>query len=152
MSGPRLSAITDGSSVRVRGDSSGGTIRATVVTAGQPFSAVNPAGIGPVPGTVPGAHPGGFTLVRSTGARLEVTTSASTLVVVPEVSPGQLPIGSSVFALGYRGPDGNLSAIAVTAVTRPTAGLHVRVSVKDCSPSSIPAAPGVLSAGRSSAG
>lgn len=152
MSGPLLSAVTDGASVRVRGDRSGGTIQATIITVGQPFSAVNPPGLSPLQGAVANASTGRFTLVTSTGPPLEVTTSASTLVVVPDVRPDQLPTGSSLYALGYRAPDGNLSARAVTAVTRPRAGLQVRVSVKNCSPNSIVEALGAISAARTAAG
>ena len=47
MSGALLSDITDGASVMVRGYSSDGTIKAAIVTVGQPFSAVNPPGFVP---------------------------------------------------------------------------------------------------------
>ena len=43
VSGALLGDITDGASVMVRGYSSDGTIKAAIVTVGQPFSAVNPA-------------------------------------------------------------------------------------------------------------
>lgn len=152
MSGPLLPAITDGSSVRVRGDSAGGVIRATIVTVGQPFSAVNPPGLSPVQGTVANASASGFTLVTSAGTRLAVITSASTLVVLPDVTPSQLQTGTAAFALGYPQPDGSLSARAVTAVSQAPSGLQVRVSVKNCAPSSIVEALGALSGTRASAG
>jgi hypothetical protein len=137
MSGPLLGDITDGASVMVRGDRSGETISAAVVTVGQPFSAVNPAGFVPVQGTVSGAGTAGFTLVTSGGTRVRVTTSGGTLVVVPHASLGQLRAGTAIFAVGHAGPGGTLSARGVAAVTQLPAGPHLGVSVKDCSPRSI---------------
>jgi len=154
MSGALLGDITDGASVMVRGSSSGGTIEAAIVTVGQPFSAVNPAGFVPIQGMVADAGTAGFTLVTSTGARIPVTTSGDTLVVVPHASPGQLPAGVTIFAVGQAGPDGTLSATAVAAVLQLPSGPHIResVKVKDCSPSSIEEALGAISAARVPAG
>jgi hypothetical protein len=137
MSGPLLGDITDGASVMVRGDRSGETISAAVVTVGQPFSAVNPAGFVPVQGTVSGAGTAGFTLVTSGGTRVRVTTSGGTLVVIPHASLGQLQAGTAIFAVGHAGPGGTLPARGVAAVTQLPAGPHLGVSVKDCSPRSI---------------
>ena len=108
MSGPLLSDITDGASVTVHGHSSGGTFAAAIVTVGQPFRAVNPAGFAAVQGTVADASTAGFTLVTSGGGRVRVTTSGDTLVVIPHASPGQLQVGAAIFALGHAGPDGTL--------------------------------------------
>lgn len=153
MSGPLLSAITDGSLVRVRGNSTGGgAIVARLVTVGQPFSAVNPPGLSPVQGTVSDVTSAGFTLVTSSGARIAVTTRASTLVVVIDASPSQLQTGTSVFALGYPQADGSLSARAVATASKLVAGLQVKVSVKNCSPSSMIEALGALGGTRPSAG
>ena len=154
MSGPLLSDITDGASVMVRGSRSDGTIKAAIVTVGQPFSAVNPPGFVPVQGTVSDASTAGFTLVTSSGTRIPVTTSGGTLVVIPHASPGQLQAGATIFALGHAGPDGTLSATAVAAVSQLPAGGHLNVSVKvkDCSPSSIEEALGTISAAPASAG
>jgi hypothetical protein len=152
MSGPLLSDITDGASVMVRGHSSGGTIAAAIVTIGQPFSAVNPPGFVPVQGTVSDASTAGFTLLTSTGTRIPVTTSGSTLVVVPHASPGQLQAGASIFAVGLAAPDGTLSARGVAAVSQLRSGAHLSVSVRDCSPSSITEALGTISAAPASAG
>ena len=146
MSGALLSHITDGASVMVRGSSSGGTIKAAIVTVGQPFSAVNPPGFVPVQGTVADASTAGFTLVTSTGTRVPVTTSGGTLVVIPHASLGQLQAGAVIFALGHAGPDGTLSATAVAAVSQPPSRGHLNVTVKDCSPSSIEEALGAISA------
>jgi len=148
MSGALLSDITDGASVMVRGSGSDGTIKAAIVTVGQPFSAVNPPGFVPVQGTVADASTAGFTLVTSSGTRIPVTTSGDTLVVVPHASPAQLQAGATIFAVGDAGPDGTLSARAVAAVSQFRSGPHVRVSVRDCSPSSIDEAIGAVSARR----
>jgi hypothetical protein len=154
VSGALLNDITDGASVMVRGSSSGGTIAAAIVTVGQPFSAVNPSGFVPVQGTVSDASATGFILVTSTGTRVPVTTSGDTLVVVPHASPGQLPVGVPIFAVGLAGPDGTLSAQAVAAVSQLPSGPQLResVKVKDCSPSSIQEALGAISAKRVSVG
>jgi len=152
MSGALLSDITDGASVMVRGYSSGGTIQAAIITVGQPFSAVNPAGFVPLQGTVLDASTTGFTLVTPTGTRVVVATSAGTLVVVPHASPGQLQPGTLIFALGNAGPDGTLSARAVAAVSQLRPGTHASVSVKDCSLSSILEALGALSTAPARAG
>jgi hypothetical protein len=137
MSGALLSDITDGASVIVHGDSSGGTIEAAIVTVGPPFSAVNPPGHVVVKGTVSDAGAAGFTVVTSSGTRVPVTTSGGTLVVIPHASLGQLQAGATIFALGHPGPDGTLSARAVAAVSQLPAGGHLNVTVRDCSPSSI---------------
>jgi hypothetical protein len=154
MSGALLNDITDGASVMVRGSGSDGTIKAAIVTVGQPFSAVNPPGFVPVEGTVSDASTAGFTLVTSSGSRIAVTTSGDTLVVIPHASPGQLQAGAAIFAVGQAGPDGTLSAIAVAMVSQLPSGAHIResVKVKDCSPSSIEEALGALSATPVSAG
>jgi hypothetical protein len=148
MSGALLSHITDGASVMVRGSSTDGTIKAAIVTVGQPFSAVNPPGLVSVQGTVSDAGTAGFTLVTSGGTRVPVTTSGGTLVVIPHASPGQLQAGVTIFVVGRAGPDGTLSAIAVAAVSQLPAGGHLNVSVRvrDCSPSSIIEALGAISA------
>jgi hypothetical protein len=154
MSGALMSDITDGASVMVRGHSSDGTIAAAIVTVGQPFSAVNPAGFVPVQGTVADASTAGFTLVTSSGARVPVTTSSDTLVVVPHASPGQLQAGVTIVAIGHAGPDGTLSAGAVAAVSQLPSGGHLNAhfSVRDCSPSSIQEALGAISVAPVSAG
>jgi Domain of unknown function (DUF5666) len=153
MSGALLSDITDGAPVMVRGSRSGGTIRAAIVTVGQPFSAVNPPGAAPLQGTVSDASSAGFTLVTPSGTRVPVTTSGRTLVVVPHASPGQLQVGATIFAVGDASPDGTLSARALAAVSQLPSGPHIGVSsVKDCSPSSIDEALGAISAAPVSAG
>jgi hypothetical protein len=153
-SGPLLGEITDGASVMVRGSSSDGTIKAAIVTVGQPFSAVNPPGFVPVQGTVADASTAGFTLVTSSGTRIPVTTSGDTLVVIPHASLGQLPAGATVLAVGHAGPDRTLSAVAVAALSQLRSGGHLNVSVKvkNCSPSSIEEALGAISATPVSAG
>jgi hypothetical protein len=137
-SGALLSDITDGASVMVRGHSSGGTIAAAIVTVGQPFSAVSPAGFVPVRGTVSDVSTTGFTLVTSGGTRIPVTTSSGTLVVIPHASLSQLPAGVVIFAVGRAGPDGTLSAQAVAAIRQlPPGNPQLHVHLKDCSAASI---------------
>lgn len=151
-SGALLSTITDGSSVMVHGDSSGRTLQAAIVTVGQPFSAVSPVGHAPfvaAQGTVSNASSNGFTLVTSDGTRLEVTTSPSTLVVIPHATTGQLSLGNSIVALGSPA-DGTLSARAVAATSQ-FPGLNMRMSVKNCSPHSIIEALAAISAAGASA-
>jgi hypothetical protein len=154
LSGAVLSDITDGASADVRGSSSGGTMAAAIVTVGQPFSAVNPAGPVSVQGTVSDASTAGFTLVTSSGTRIAVTTSGDTLVVVPHASLGQLPVGATIVAVGQAAPDGTLSARGVAAIRqfRSGATLHANLSVRDCSPRSITEAIGAIGAATSSGG
>ncbi len=154
MSGALLSHITDGSSVMVRGRRAAGAIKAAIVTVGQPFSAVKPQGFVPVQGRVSDASTAGFTLVTSTGTRVPVATSGSTLVVIPHASPGQLQPGTTIFALGRPGPDETLSARAVAAVSRLPSGRHTSrsVSVRNCSPNSITEALGAISTENASGG
>jgi len=141
MSGALLSDITDGASVMVRGHSSDGTIAAAIVTVGPPFSAVNPPGFVPVQGTVSGASTAGFTLVMSGGSRVRVTTSGSTVVVVPHAGLGQLPAGGTTFAVGHAGPGGTLSARGVAVIRQlPQGNPQLNVSLKNCSPASIDSA------------
>jgi hypothetical protein len=142
MSGPLLSEISDGASVMVRSHSSGEPIAAAIVTVGQPLSAVNPPGFVSVQGTVSDASTAGFTLVTSSGTRVRVTTSSSTLVIIPHASLGQLQDGATIFALGHAGPDGTLSARALSQILQLPAGEHIHVTVRGCSPASIAA--GVL--------
>lgn len=146
MSGPLLNEIANGASVVVRGSRSDGTVQAAIVTVGQPFSAVNPAGFVPLRGKVADAGAEGFTLVTSGGTRIPVTTSGDTLVVIPHASPGQLQRGTAIFALGHAGPHGTLSARAVAAVSQLPSGPHTSrsVSVRNCSPHSIDEAIGAV--------
>lgn len=146
VSGALLSDIADGASVMVRGSTSGGVIEAAIVTVGQPFSAVNPAGFVPVTGTASDASSAGFTLITSSGSQVPVATSSDTLVVIPGASLGQLEVGGAIFALGQAGASGTLSARAVASISQLPAGEHIGVSVRDCSPSSIEDALGRISA------
>jgi hypothetical protein len=61
---------------------------------------------------------------------------------------------ATIFAVGHAGPDGTLSARGVAAITqfRSGATLHVSVSVRDCSPSSITEALAAISAAPFSGG
>jgi outer membrane lipoprotein SlyB len=144
MSGPLVSDITDGAQVRVRGNSTGGTISASTVTVGKPFNAIaSAAGPAPVDGTVTSATTTGFTLVTTTGTRIPVTTSAGTLVVLPHATPAQLQDGATTYAIGKAGPHGTLSARAIVTVQQLPQG-DISVHTRSCSPSSIALALGSL--------
>jgi hypothetical protein len=146
VSGPLLGDITNGTEVTVRGSRSGQATEAAIVTVGvQAPGAVDPAGFVPVQGTVADAGHRGFTLVTSSGSRVQVTTSASTLVVIPHARLDQLQAGTAIFAIGQTGPDGTLSATGVAAAAQLRAGPHLGISVRDCSPGSVDLAIGVIS-------
>jgi hypothetical protein len=140
VSGAPLSDITDGASVIAAGRSSDGTIAAGNVTIGPPRiggKLGTPPGIVAVQGTVSDASTAGFTVVTSDGTRVPVTTSSDTDVELPHASLSQLQAGATTIAVGYAGPDGTLSAIAVV---QPPPGLAVRPGglwVPGCSPTSI---------------
>ena len=135
-SGALLDDITDGAAVTVAGTSSDGTIAADyVVVGGNPSLAV--PGIVIVRGTVSDAGTAGFTVVTSAGTRVPVTTSGDTVVTVSHASLGQLQDGSHTMAVGYAGPDGTLSALAVVQAPNWPAGAHARVSVRNCSSTAI---------------
>jgi predicted anti-sigma-YlaC factor YlaD len=148
MSGALPSEITDGASVTVRGSRSDGTIQADSITVGQPSSAVSLPGSAPVQGTVADASSSGFTLVTSGGTRIPVSTSSSTLVVIPHATPGQLQAGGSIVAVGNAGSDGTLAARAVAALYQFGSGPRLAASfrVRDCSARSIDDALGAISA------
>lgn len=153
ISGAVLSDITDGASVMVHGHhTSHGTFQAAIITLGQPFSAVEPAGFASVQGTVRQTSTDGFVLVTASGGAVPVSTSAGTLVVVPHASPSQLVTGTAIFAVGYATGDATLSAKAVAAVTQLPRGRHISVSTKGCSSSEIVEALGAISTSPASAG
>jgi hypothetical protein len=129
-----LSDITDGTSVIVAGHSSDGTIAAEHVSIGSLPRAGKvqvPPGIVAVRGTVADASTAGFTVVTSGGTRVPVTTSSDTAVDISHASLSRLQAGATTIAIGYPGPDGTLSAIAVLS------GRPGKVEVKGCSPASV---------------
>jgi hypothetical protein len=146
VSGALLSDITDGAPVSVAGPSSDGTIAARIVKLGLPTGTNKPAppgavseqqtstGIAAARGTVADASAAGFTVVTSAGARVPVTTSSDTLVSVVSASLSQLQAGATTVAVGYPGPDGTLSAVAVV---QPPAGVSFGLTVQSCSPASV---------------
>lgn len=144
-SGALLDDITDGASVMVRGYRSVGTMRAAIVTVGQPFSAVGPTGFVALQGTVSDRSPIGFDLETSTGDHVKVTTSPHTLVIVPRAKLSQLETGTPIFALVTMGPDGTTWARAIAAVSQFSSGKHISISVKNCSPNAIVEAAGRVS-------
>jgi len=136
-SGALLGDITDGTAVTVAGTRSDGTLAADfVVVSANPPSLTVP-GIVTVTGTVADAGTTGFTVVTSAGTRVPVTTSGATAVTVSHASLSQLQDGGRTMAIGYPGPDGTLSALAVVQAPNWPAGAHARVSVKNCSSTAI---------------
>lgn len=129
-----LSDITDGASVIVAGHSSDRTIAAEHVSVGSlPLAGKVrvPPGIVAVRGTAADASTAGFTVVTSGGTRVPVTTSSDTAVDISHASMSQLQAGATTIAIGYPGPHGTLSAIAVMS------GRAGKVEVKGCSPTSV---------------
>jgi len=146
-----LSDITDGTQVTVAGRSSGGSIAADSVSVGSPFKVpvrgnvkfdLLPGYVG-VLGTVADASAAGFTVLTSSGTRVPVSTSHSTVVHLDRASLSQFQLGASTVAAGYVGPGGTLSA---TVVLQPSsgsggkAGSNPQLDLGGCSPASIDAA------------
>src|ERR1700733_1009767 len=138
ISGAPLSDITDGAPVTVIGTRSDGTMAADAVTSGQTKSLIGngagqptrgstvktppnealPKPLVPdkndiVQGTVTDAGAGGFTVVTSSGSRVQVTTSSHTSVTIMRGSVAELRVGATTIAAGYVEPDRTLSATAV---------------------------------------
>ncbi len=90
-----------------------------------------------VQGTVADAGAAGFTVVTSAGARVPVTTAATTAVTVFKASLSQLQAGRTTTAVGHAGPHGTLSALALVQPPGWPYGAHTTVSVKDCSSTSV---------------
>jgi len=165
ISGASLSDITDGAPVTVMGARSGATLAADAVTVGQTKSLISNGGGQPtrgvtakarpsqalpqplvpdkadiVAGTVADAGAAGFTVVTSTGGRVQVTTSGGTLVTVMHGSVGELRVGATTIAAGYVEPNRTLSATAVLQPQpkKPFSGRSQgTVTVNGCSPTSI---------------
>jgi Domain of unknown function (DUF5666) len=145
LSAAPLSDITDGAYVRVDGVKSDGTIAAGKVAVGEsPSGKSQPPGgthtVQTLPGgtivqgTVADATSTGFTVDTSAGPQVPVTTSGSTLVVVNGGSPTELQTGANTIVVGYAGPGGTLSAVAIAQFPSTTQG---RLAVSGCSRSSI---------------
>lgn len=146
VAGALLSDITDGAPVIVLGPGSGGTVAAASVTVGPPpggGSGKGPLRLTPPPGWVAvrgmasGTGAAGFTVVTSGGARVPVTTTGSTRVVVPHASLRQLRAGVTTVALGHAGPGGTLSAIGVLQQPPGPMQVHFSVAARGCPPASI---------------
>lgn len=148
MSGALLSDIGDGASVIVLGPSSAGTITAAGVTVG-PFigngtpTVTPPPGWAAVHGTVSDVSAAGFTVVAPSGTRVPVTTSSNTHVVIPHASLSQLRAGATIVAFGHAGPNGTLSAVALsqTVPLPPSSGAQVHATLHvhagNCSPDAL---------------
>jgi hypothetical protein len=144
VAGALLSDVTDGAPVIALGPSSGGTIAATSVTVGPPPGGGNgPLTVTPPPGwsvaqgTVSDTSTSGFTVVTPGGARVPVTTSAGTFVVVPRASLGQLRAGVTTVAVGHPGPDGTLTAAGVLQQPPGPLQVHLNLATRGCSPASV---------------
>jgi hypothetical protein len=131
-----LSDITDGASMLVAGHGSGETITAQHVDIGMPVFAHGIVETPPGIGTVQDAGTGGFTVVRSDGTRVAVTTSSQTDVTLFRASLTQLKAGAFTLAVGRVGSDGALAAIVVAQPPSDS----VQVEIKGCTPASIDAA------------
>jgi hypothetical protein len=134
-----LSDITDGTQVMVAGPRSGGTIAAQHVIIGPPGGRHHlrpqvPPGTVAAQGAVADASTAGFTVITPGGTRIAVTTSSSTHVEILHASLSQPRTGAATIAVGYAGPHGTLSAIAVV---QPPPGSHLRLQVKGCSATSV---------------
>ena len=136
-SGALLGDITDGAPVTVAGTSSDGTLAADLVVVSAKPPSVTVPGIVTVRGTVADAGAADFTVVTSTGARVPVTTSGATAVTVFHASLSQLHDGGRTMAIGYPGPDGTLSALAVLQPPNWPTGAHASLSVRNCSSAAI---------------
>lgn len=137
VSGNLLRDITDGAPVAAAGPSSGGTIAAARIAVGGKASLAALPGTVVAQGTVADATPGGFTVVTSTGARVPVTTSSGTSVIVLPASLAQLQAGAQTIAVGHTGPGKTLSAVALFQPPPTPPGAHVSVTLGDCTSTSI---------------
>jgi hypothetical protein len=135
-SGPLLSDITNGAAVTVGGTRPGGAIAADLILVGVK-SFMNIPGYTAVQGTVSDASTAGFTVVTSAGARVPVTGTGSTDVVVTDASLGMLRVGGSTLVVGRAGPDGTLSALGLVQPPDWPAGAHAEAQVSSCSHDSI---------------
>jgi hypothetical protein len=136
-SGALLGDITDGTAVTVAGTSSDGTLAADYVVVSTKPPTLTVPGIVTVRGTVTDAGAAGFTVVTSAGTRVPVTTSGATTVTVFHASLSQLQGGGRTMAVGYPGPHGTLSALAVVQPPNWPAGAHATLSVRNCSSTAI---------------
>jgi hypothetical protein len=129
-----LRDITDGAHVLVSGSTSRRGIAAQRVSIGNSaeqaappkVSGGLPRGTVQIPltsGTVADESAGGFTVITADGARVRVTTSRSTSVlVVAHVGVSQLRTGELTAAVGTAGPNGTLAATTVEQGVAPTGG------------------------------
>jgi len=136
-SGALLGDITNGATVTVAGTSSDGRLAAdlVIVSTNPPSLAV--PGTVTVRGTVADAGAAGFTVVTSAGNRVPVTTSGGTAVSIFHASLSQLQDSGRTMAIGYPGPGGTLSALAVLQPPNWPVGAHAKLSVRNCSSTAI---------------
>lgn len=140
-----LSDITDGAHVFVRGEGTDGDKIAASSVAIMPTS-VDPPRIG-VPGlgghangTVADAGSGGFTVVRSDGSRVQVTTSSSTAVTKQvDTTLNELEKGKFTVAVGNADAKGEMTASSVQQNgLRDGAGIQLHRDFPRVLPSGLP--------------
>jgi hypothetical protein len=136
-SGALLGDLKDGTPVTVEGPTSGGAIAADLVLGGAGASLTALPGLVVAQGTVADAGASGFTVVTPAGIRVPVTTSGGTAVAVLHATLAQLQVGAATMTVGYPGPHGTLSALAVAQPPSWPVGAHVSTSMRNCSPASI---------------
>lgn len=146
VAGNLLSDITDGAQVRVLGPGSAGSIAAATLTIGQlpgeasgkgALTQTPPPGWTAAQGTVADAGPAGFTVVTPSGARVAVTVTGATFVVVPDASLSQLRTGVTTVAVGHAGPNGTLTASGILQEPPGPIQVHFNVATQGCPPATL---------------
>jgi hypothetical protein len=137
--------ITDGAPVTAAGTSSGGAIVASLVVRANPAKVTPPPGQVVVSGTMADKSTAGFTVVRSDGSQVRVTTTRDTVMSVRGAALSQLPAGATILAIGLAGEHETLSARGVLGIVQlPQGGPQVHgqahLHVANCSPESVAAA------------
>jgi hypothetical protein len=149
VAGNLLSDITDGAQVRVLGPGSAGSVTATTLTIGPPPGGASgkgartetpPPGWTTAQGTVADAGPAGFTVVTPGGARVAVTVTGATFVVVPDASLSQLRAGVTTVAVGHAGPRGTLTAVGILQEPPGPIQVHFNVATQGCPPATLDSA------------
>jgi hypothetical protein len=135
--------------VVVLGARSGEAVAARTVTVGPPpagkggqgsLKQTPPPGWVGISGTVSDAGPAGFTVVEPGGARVRVTTSGRTFVVVPRASLSQLRGGVPTVAVGHVAGRRALAARGVVQEPPGSIQVHLHVGTRGCSQDSLASA------------
>lgn len=123
-------------SVRSQSDTAAGLTDAGLLSQANP-------GPGIAKGIVSDVHAGEFTVTQPLGRRVQVTTSAATIVdTMVSSSVGRLTTGVHVIAVGHSEPDGTLAASTVEqGVNLPSVQMVPGKSVTGtCDPSAVASA------------